>query len=134
LSTATEAGPRTGRAPSGPERLTAREWLDVFKRSGKQFMADDCMALSQQVAYSSLLAFFPAMIFFFIASVDDAWHAWKLGELSEQTAWRPVLWPFKAVVPISAVLLFVQGISEFIKSLHAARTGQMLSKTESHLV
>jgi TRAP-type mannitol/chloroaromatic compound transport system permease small subunit len=37
-------------------------------------------------------------------------------------------------VPISAVLLCVQGISEFIKSLHAARTGQMLSKTESHLV
>jgi membrane protein len=63
LSTATEAGPRTGRAPSGPERLTAREWLDAVKRSGKQFMADDCMGLSQQVAYSSLLAFFPAMIF-----------------------------------------------------------------------
>ena len=63
MSTATDAGPRTGRAPSGPERLTAREWLDVFKRSGKQFLADDCMGLSQQVAYSSLLAFFPAMIF-----------------------------------------------------------------------
>jgi membrane protein len=34
----------------------------VFKRTGRQFMADDCMGLSQQVAYSSLLAFFPAMI------------------------------------------------------------------------
>ena len=32
-------------------------------RAGKQFLADDCMGLSQQVAYSSLLAFFPAMIF-----------------------------------------------------------------------
>jgi membrane protein len=63
LSTATETGAKTGRAPSGPERLTAREWLDVFKRTGRQFMADDCMGLSQQVAYSSLLAFFPAMIF-----------------------------------------------------------------------
>ena len=87
--------------------------------------------LIDAIAYVAF--FFPAMIFFFIASVDDVWHAWKLGELSEQTAWRPVLWPFKAVVPISAVLLSVQGISEFIKSLHAARTGQMLSKTESHL-
>jgi membrane protein len=63
LSTATDAGPRTGPAPSGPERLTGREWLDVFKRAGKQFLADDCMGLSQQVAYNSLLAFFPAMIF-----------------------------------------------------------------------
>ena len=26
-------------------------------------MADDCMGLAQQVAYSSLLAFFPAMVF-----------------------------------------------------------------------
>ena len=62
MSTATEHGARIGHAPSGPERLTFREWLDVFKRTGRQFMADDCMGLSQQVAYSSLLAFFPAMI------------------------------------------------------------------------
>ena len=33
-----------------------------MKRSATQFLADDCMGLSQQVAYSSLLAFFPAVI------------------------------------------------------------------------
>jgi membrane protein len=38
------------------------EWIDVFKRTGKQFMADDCMGLAQQVAYSSLLAFFPGVV------------------------------------------------------------------------
>jgi membrane protein len=58
LSTATDA-----------ERLSARDWLAVFKQSGKEFLADDCMGLSQQVAYSSLLAFFPAMIFL-IAFLD----------------------------------------------------------------
>ena len=62
MSTATDERARTGHAPSGPERLSFREWLDAFKRTGKQFMSDDCMGLSQQVAYSSLLAFFPAMI------------------------------------------------------------------------
>ena len=62
MSTATDERPEIGHAPSGPERLSSREWLDAFKRTGKQFMADDCMGLSQQVAYSSLLAFFPAMI------------------------------------------------------------------------
>jgi membrane protein len=62
LSTATDERAQTGHAPSGPERLSARDWLAAFKRTGKQFMADDCMGLSQQVAYSSLLAFFPAMI------------------------------------------------------------------------
>ena len=31
-------------------------------RSFRAFLADDCMGLSQQVAYSSLLAFFPAVV------------------------------------------------------------------------
>jgi membrane protein len=33
----------------------------VLKRSFAEFMADDCMGLSQEVAYSSLLALFPAL-------------------------------------------------------------------------
>ncbi|MEP6910962.1 MAG: YihY/virulence factor BrkB family protein, partial [Actinomycetota bacterium] len=45
------------------ERLSRGEWVAVFKRTVKQFLADDCMGLSQQIAYSSLLAFFPAVIF-----------------------------------------------------------------------
>src|SRR4029077_1826023 len=51
------------------DRLSLRDWLAGFKSSGKEFLADDCMGLSQQVAYSSLLAFFPAMIFL-IAFLD----------------------------------------------------------------
>ena len=63
MSTATDVEAKTGRAPSGPERFAAGEWLNVFKRTFRQFLADDCMGLAQQVAYSSLLAFFPAVIF-----------------------------------------------------------------------
>jgi membrane protein len=67
LSTATDQAESeraaVGRVPAGPERLRPGEWLAVFKRTGKEFMADDCMGLAQQVAYSSLLAFFPALIF-----------------------------------------------------------------------
>jgi membrane protein len=63
LSTKAEAQPEIGTAPTGPERLRPREWLDVLKRTFKEFLADDCMGLAQQVAYSSLLAFFPALIF-----------------------------------------------------------------------
>jgi membrane protein len=64
LSTVADDGRRkAGRPPSGPLKLPARRWLDVLKRTLRQFMADDCMGLSQQIAYSSLLAFFPAMIF-----------------------------------------------------------------------
>ena len=60
MSTATES--RRGRAPSSPLQLSWRDWLTVFKRTGKQFLADDCMGLGQQVAFSSLFAFLPTVI------------------------------------------------------------------------
>ena len=63
MSTAAERRPEAGTVPSGPHRLAAGEWVAVLKRSLKEFLADDAMGLSQQIAYSSLLAFFPAMIF-----------------------------------------------------------------------
>jgi TRAP-type mannitol/chloroaromatic compound transport system permease small subunit len=81
------------------------------------------------VAY--LFFFFPAMILLFYASVDEAWRSWQIWELSEQTAWRPILWPFKAVVPLTALLLLVQGVSELLKSLYAARTGRFPTTTET---
>jgi TRAP-type mannitol/chloroaromatic compound transport system permease small subunit len=81
------------------------------------------------VAY--VFFFFPAMILLFYASVDEAWHSFQMGELSEQTAWRPILWPFKAVVPATALLLMIQGISELLKSLYAARTGKLLTTAET---
>jgi hypothetical protein len=61
LSTATdpEPSPAFGQIPSSPYRLGFREWIAVFKRAIKQFLADDCIGLSAQIAFSALLAFFP---------------------------------------------------------------------------
>jgi membrane protein len=53
---------RAGHAPATPQRLTRADWLSVFKRTGSRFLADDCMGLAQQIAYSALLAFFPAVV------------------------------------------------------------------------
>jgi membrane protein len=63
LSTATERGAHSGRRPGSPHRLSRGDWLAALKRSFSEFMQDDCMGLAQQIAYSSLLAFFPAMAF-----------------------------------------------------------------------
>ena len=65
-----------GRAPDTPQRLSARDWLDALKRAGKEFLADDCMGLAQQIAFSSILAFFPAVVllvglFGLIGAFDD---------------------------------------------------------------
>jgi TRAP-type mannitol/chloroaromatic compound transport system permease small subunit len=91
--------------------------------------SDRTKGLIDATAY--LLFFFPGLLMVLLSSVDEAWHAFELGERSEQTAWQPVIWPFKAVVPLAAVLLLVQGVSEVLKSLHAARTGRMLEWRET---
>jgi membrane protein len=61
LSTATDNTP-VGRPPRSPTRLSAGEWWSALRRTFKQFLADDGMGLAQQVAFSSLLAFIPAVV------------------------------------------------------------------------
>jgi len=80
------------------------------------------------VAY--IVFFFPSFIVFFFVSWSEGWYAFTIGETSEQTPWRPILWPYKMVVPLTCLLLLIQGISELIKSLHAARTGIELDHKE----
>jgi TRAP-type mannitol/chloroaromatic compound transport system permease small subunit len=73
-----------------------------------------------------LLLFFPGVIFFFWAGLQEALHAWDIREVSDASPWRPPLYPLKAVIPLSLALLFIQGISEFLKAVYAARTGRQL--------
>ena len=42
--------------------LRAGEWLDVLRRTARKTLADDCLGLAQEIAFSSLLAFFPAVV------------------------------------------------------------------------
>ena len=79
---------------------------------------------------SYLLFFFPSLIMLLAASGSEAWYAYGIHETSEQTPWRPILWPYKSVVPITCVLLMIQGISETIKSIYAWRTGIELEHKE----
>jgi membrane protein len=53
----------TEQVPPRPQRLGIGGWTAVFKRTFKEFVADECVGLSKQIAFSSLLAFFPALIF-----------------------------------------------------------------------
>ncbi len=73
-----------------------------------------------------LCFFFPGMILFFWAGRDEALHSWEIKELSEATPWRPPIYPFKTTIPIAALLLLVQGVSEFLKSLYAALRGRWI--------
>jgi membrane protein len=55
-------GTTKSRSGTSSSRLSLRGWVDIFKKAGKSFIADDCIGLSQQVAFSALLAFLPTVI------------------------------------------------------------------------
>ena len=84
--------------------------------------------LIDSVAYT--VFFFPALIVFFTVTWGEGWYAFQIGEVSEQTPWRPILWPYKMVIPATCLLLIIQGVSETIKSVYAARTGTELEHKE----
>jgi TRAP-type mannitol/chloroaromatic compound transport system permease small subunit len=74
-------------------------------------------AAIEAVAY--LVCFFPGMLLFLVSGLEATWASFAMGERSADTSWFPPLWPLKALVPATALLLLLQGISEFLKSLHA---------------
>lgn len=71
-----------------------------------------------------LLCYFPAMIVFFWVSAQWAWKSVANAERGMDTAWMPLLGPIKSCLPIAIALLILQGVSELLKSVHAARTGR----------
>ncbi len=80
------------------------------------------------IAY--VIFFFPSLVVFMFVGANEAWYSYTITEESEQTPWRPLLWPFKTVVPLASLLLLIQGVSETIKSIYAARTGIELEHKE----
>jgi TRAP-type mannitol/chloroaromatic compound transport system permease small subunit len=81
-------------------------------------------------AIGYLFFFFPAMVLLFYFGWQEAAHSWTIGETSDASPWRPVVYPFKAVIPLTALLLLIQGIGEFLKSLYAIRTGRVWSRRQ----
>ena len=77
-----------------------------------------------------ILFFLPSMAILFWISIDDFLYSLSINEKSTSGMWQPVIWPLRAVIPLAAALLFMQGVSELLKSLWAARTGVALAHHE----
>jgi TRAP-type mannitol/chloroaromatic compound transport system permease small subunit len=77
-----------------------------------------------------LLLFLPTMVVLFLISIDDFFYSVSIDERASSGAWTPVLWPLRAVIPLTALMLFLQGVSELMKSLWAWRTGEFLTRHE----
>jgi TRAP-type mannitol/chloroaromatic compound transport system permease small subunit len=73
-----------------------------------------------------LFLFFPGIALFFWMGLQEALQSWDIREVSDASPWRPIIYPFKAVIPIALALLLIQGVSEFLKSAYAALEGKEL--------
>lgn len=81
-------------------------------------------------ATSYILFFFPGFIALLAISWQEFTYSYQINEVSDQTPWRPYLWPFKGMVPLACLLLLIQGVSELLKSLYMAHTGLELEHKE----
>ena len=81
----------------------------------------------RQAAVDAMLyvaLFFPAMIFFLFISFGYAEKAWIRWELVMDTAFMAPVAPVRAAMPVGAVLLIVQGISELLKCIYTMKNNR----------
>ena len=71
-----------------------------------------------------LVFYFPSMLIFLWVASKWAWKAIDGAERGMDTAWMPLLGPVKSCLPVGIAFLIIQGVSELLKSLHAARSGR----------
>jgi TRAP-type mannitol/chloroaromatic compound transport system permease small subunit len=79
---------------------------------------------------SYVVLFFPVMITMMAISIDDVIHSYVTGERSQESLWRAIMWPFRAVIPLSALLFMIQGVSEVLKCVYQIRFGREFEHRE----
>ena len=70
-------------------------------------------------ALFDLVIFFLALIVLAVLlkmAVDFAYQSWRIGEFSNRSVWRPVLWPIKTVIPLAVAMMMLQCLAELIRA------------------
>ena len=78
--------------------------------------------LVQDVALTVVL-FFPVVFILTRMFGQSAWEAFVTHEVATESIWYPPFWPFKTVVAVGFVLLFLQGVATFIKDVISLTKG-----------
>jgi TRAP-type mannitol/chloroaromatic compound transport system permease small subunit len=69
-----------------------------------------------------VVVYFPAIALFLDTSLNFAIQSWLQGESFPQSPWMPIIYPLKTVMPVTLVLLLIQGIAELLKASWTLRT------------
>jgi len=104
--------------------LAAAYTLQLQKHIRTDFFSKD-WPLNVQVKLDIaqyLLFFLPGMVMFTYMSWQFADESWDLKE-ALMTTWRPPAYWYKTVIPVSSVLLLLQGLAEVFKCFKTLRTG-----------
>lgn len=54
---------------------------------------------------------------FFKMAVEFAYRSWEIGEYSNSSIWRPMVWPVKTTIPVAVGFLILQSIAELVRAL-----------------
>ena len=73
-----------------------------------------------------IVFYFPALVVFLWFGIEYAHRSILFNERIVTSAWMPIIWPLKLAIPVSTLLLLIQGVSELLKSLFAAKTNVSL--------
>ena len=77
------------------------------------------LSLRTQTILDSLLYlafFFPFVVVILVIGINFTVTAWSISETTP-FAWTVPTYPYKALIPLMALLLFIQGTSDFIKNV-----------------
>src|SRR3546814_3555327 len=68
-----------------------------------------------------IVLYFPAMGLFYEAGFKFALRSWQQHETYPQSPWMPIIYPLKTVIPITLLLLLIQGVAEVLKAIWVLR-------------
>lgn len=83
-------------------------------------------------AFFYLLFFFPAIGIFTWLTAGYALDSWQMEERIPSSPWMPIIYPYKTVMPITGLLLLIQGLSELLKSLYGIMTNRRYRDRPQH--
>lgn len=81
-----------------------------------------------------LLVFFPPMIALMIIGFDYFLTSFNIRETSPLSPYPTPIYPLKAVIPIAAFLLTLQGIAQVLRCVQAIRTGRWADYEEPEVL
>ena len=98
---------------------------DIFYRK----WSDRTQAIIDLTLY--ILVFFPAMLALVWVGFDFFRDSFLIRETSAFSPYRRPIYPLKAVIPVAAFLLLIQGVAQMLRCITAIRTGRW-SDHEEH--